>query len=291
MDKFVALLASGIAYGAITSLVAIGFIVLYNGTRVINFAHGDLVTLGAYFAYWGIAKLGMSDIPAYLFALVLMLGAGIVLERVAYAPLRRRSTLVVLISTLGAGIIIRAVIAIWFGSNPVRLDSPVAGETVTIAGAHIATQRIVIIVVTAIVLAVVFYTFQRTSFGRQLRALADDRETAMLMGIRVRFMGILIFAISAFLAGLAGILAAPLVALDTSFGFGILLTAFAAAILGGFGSISGVVMAAMFLGLVQQLVGGYLVPNYSDTLAFGVMLLALALRPQGIFARGVSERL
>lgn len=291
MDKFVALLASGIAQGAIVAVASLGFLVLYKATGVINFAHGDLMTLGAYFAVWAVNDLHLGVIVASLLALALMLPVGAVFERLVYAPLRGRSDLVVIIATLGAAIVIRSLVGLWQGTEPKRLPSPVGNGAFHVFGASIAYQRLLIVAIGAVAVCVLLVVFHRTSFGRQVRALASDRETAMLYGVRVRSISTLVFAVSAMLAGLAGILLAPLVSVDLNLGFGVLLTAFAAAILGGFGSLGGVVGAAMFLALVQQVVGGYLVPNYSDTLVFAVMLAVIAFRPRGLFGRGVAARL
>ena len=291
MAKFVALLASGIAFGAIMALVAAGFLVLFKATGVVNFAHGSLVTLGAYLGVWAIVDLGFGTIPGYIVALLLMAVAGLGLERIAYAPLRGRSHFVVVIATLAASVVIEALISNWQGSTPKILPSPVDNNTWDIFGAHIAQQRILIVVVTAIAIGILAFVFQRTSFGRQLRALAADPETAQLQGVRVRRVSMMAFAISAFLAGLAGLLVAPLTAVDLSFGFTLMLTAFAAATLGGFGNLGGVVVGGLVIGLVQQVVGGYIFRDYAATLPFIVMFVIIAVKPQGLFAGLGGSRL
>jgi branched-chain amino acid transport system permease protein len=144
--------------------------------------------------------------------------------------------------------------------------------------------------VAAVAIGGFLLVFQRTSFGRQVRALASDRQTAILQGVRVRLMATVTFGVSAVLAGLGGILIGPLVTVDTNLGFNVLFAAFAAAALGGFSSLGGVAVASIVVGLSQQLVGGYLVPNYAATLPFVLMLAAIALRPQG-FVRAAGARL
>ena len=123
MEKFVALLFSGIALGAVLSIAALGFLVLHKATGVINFAHGDLITLGAYLALWCIGTLGLPTVPGYLLAVLLMFGVGVVVERIAYAPLRRRSPMSVVIATLAAAIALRGLVAVWQGSTPKLLPS------------------------------------------------------------------------------------------------------------------------------------------------------------------------
>lgn len=282
MEKFVALLASGIALGAVLAVAALGFLVLYKATGVINFAHGDLITLGAYVALWAIASLGLPTIPGYLLALVLMFGVGVVIERLAYAPLRRRQPLAVVIATLAAAIALRGLVGIWQGSTPKSLPSPVGNRTVHILGAPVAQQRLLIVVIAAAAIIAVLAAFQRTAFGRQLRALAADPDTARLQGVRTRMVAIVAFGLSATLAALAGILVAPLSAVDLTFGFDLMISAFAAAVLGGFGSLGGVVAGSLVIGLVQQLLGGYVFTQYASTLPFILMLVVIAFRPEGL---------
>jgi branched-chain amino acid transport system permease protein len=282
VEKFVALLASGIALGAVLAVAALGFLVLYKATGVINFAHGDLITLGAYVALWAIASLGLPTIPGYLLALVLMFGVGVVIERLAYAPLRRRQPLAVVIATLAAAIALRGLVGIWQGSTPKSLPSPVGNRTVHILGAPVAQQRLLIVVIAAAAIIAVLAAFQRTAFGRQLRALAADPDTARLQGVRTRMVAIVAFGLSATLAALAGILVAPLSAVDLTFGFDLMISAFAAAVLGGFGSLGGVVAGSLVIGLVQQLLGGYVFTQYASTLPFILMLVVIAFRPEGL---------
>jgi branched-chain amino acid transport system permease protein len=282
MAKFVALLASGIAYGAILALVALGFVVLFKATGVVNFAHGDLVTLGTYVAIWGTDSLGLPSVVAYVLAIVALFAVGVAIERVAYAPLRSRPPLVVVIATLAAAVVIEGVIAVWQGSTPKPLASPAGNRTWELFGAHIALQRVVIVIVAAIVIAALLWAFQRTSFGRQVRALAADPEAARLYGIRVRLISLTAFGLSAALAALAGVLVAPLSAADNTFGFNLMIDSFAAAVLGGFGSLGGIVAGSLVIGLVQQVVGGYIFTSYSDILPFVIMFGVIVVRPEGL---------
>lgn len=290
--NFVALFASGIALGAIVALVASGFLVLYKATGVVNFAHGDLMTAGAFVAVWAINVLHLPTVLGYVVALVGLVLVGFLLERMVYSPLRHRSMMVIVIGTLGAALVIRYSLALWQGSKPQQLPTPVGNNNVLeLFGAAIAYQRILIIVVATIVLTGLYLLFHLTSFGRQVRALAADRETAQLQGIRVRRMSMIAFGISASLAALAGILLAPLVSVDLTLGFNIMLIAFAAAIVGGFGSLTGVIVGSLIIGLVQQLLGGYIFQSFSAALPFVVMLIIIVARPTGLFSEASRGRL
>jgi branched-chain amino acid transport system permease protein len=291
MSKFVALLASGLAEGAIVALAAVGFLLIYKATGVINFAQGDLITLGAYVAIWATQDLGFELVPGYVFTLLVMFAVGIALERLAYAPLRGRSVHVVVIATLGAALVLRAFIGLWQGTTPKFLESPVEGEVVELFGANIAYQRIVIIVVTALVVLLTIAVFQWTQFGRELRATAADRETARLYGVPVTRLSMIAFGLSAALAGLAGILIAPLGSVDLTLGFNVMIAGFAAAIFGGFGSIGGVAIGGFAFGMVEQVFGGYVLRDYKATFPFVLMILVIALRPRGVFTRGAGQRL
>jgi branched-chain amino acid transport system permease protein len=321
---FVALFGAGVAKGAVVSLAAIGFLMIQKATGIANFAQGDLITLGAYLAFWatdqaGLAENGLSlSLGAgFLVALALMFVIGIGIERVAYAPLRGRDIHVVVIATLGVAVIIRTLLALWQGTNPRFLQSwfNPGGDLANfglfengvlrinigplgVDDAVISAQRVVVIVVTGVVVVATMLLFSRTSFGRQVRAIAADRETARLYGVRANRLSMLAFGISAVLAGLAGILIGPLGSFDITLGFTYMLLGFAAAVLGGFGSIGGVVVGALMIGLTEELLGGQLIPmvvgeealRYRGALPYVLMLVVIAIKPQGLFG-GTGRRL
>ena len=326
---FVALTGAGLAKGAVVALSALGFVMIIKATGIANFAQGDLITLGAFLGFWatdktGIAKNGLeiSLLLGYIVALALMFLIGLLIERVAYAPLKGRDIHVVVIATLGVAIIIRTLLAIWQGTEPRFLQSwfntgqnledwgPFSNGTFRLSfdigflGIHvddavIAAQRIIIMVVTAIVVVLIMLLFAKTSFGRQVRAIAADRETARLYGVPATRLSMLSFGISAFLAGLAGLMIGPLGSFDLTVGFTYMLLGFAAVTLGGFTSIPGVVAGGVLIGLTEELFGGLMLPKLVDTLGgdpgdalkyratlpFVLMLVVIAVRPQGLFGR------
>lgn len=291
MERFVSLFVTGVAQGAVFAVVALGFLLIHKATGVINFAQGDLVTLGAYIAIWAATDLELPLLGAYAVAVAALAAVGVLIERFAYAPIRDRSIHVVVISTLGAALVIRAVIVLWRGTAPTRLRGPLGFEVVEVLGARIPKQNLLIIGVTAVCVAALWLLFHRTQFGRQVRALASDRMAAQMQGIRVARMSMLTFGLAGGLSALAGVLIAPTRAVTVDLGFGPMLYAFAASILGGMGSIGGVVVGALAIGLVQQLGGGYLSPDYAEVYPFVLMLLVIALRPQGVLGSEVRARL
>lgn len=292
MERFVALLFSGITDGAVTALAAVGLLLLYKATGIINFAHGDLITLGAFIGVWLVTDHGWAYIPGSVAAVALMFGVGVVLERVAVAPLRGRSVHVVVIATLGLALAIRSLIANWQGNDPKRLESVVQGDTSDVFGAAISHHRVLVVGVAAVLLAAVMFFFARTGLGRQVRAIAADPDMARLSGVRASWLSMGSFGFSAALAGACGVLIAPLTSADLTLGFAVMLNSFAAMVIGGTGSVGGVVIAGLLIGLIERLVGGYLLTAYSSALPFVVMIGAIALRPQGLFgAREHATRL
>jgi branched-chain amino acid transport system permease protein len=281
VERFVSLLASGIANGSIYALVALGIVLLQKATGVINFAQGDLLTLGAFVGFWLLTNEGLPQPVMFAAVIVLLFAAGVALERVGYAPLRGRSPLVIVISTFALGLGIRAALVLWQGTTPRDLPAPLAG-TFPLFGARIPKQSLLIVVVLAVVGALIYVLFQKTALGRQVRALAVDRETALLQGIKVRRLSPLTFGLSSMLAGLAGVLVAPILSVSPGLGFGLLLNAFAAVILGGSERLGGVAFAAMFVAVVQALAAGYISPNLVDAYPFLILILVLAVRPQGL---------
>jgi branched-chain amino acid transport system permease protein len=281
LERFVTILSSGLTQGSVYALVALGIVLLQNATGVINFAQGDLVTLGAYVGFWLVVQHGAAQIVMYVGMLVVLFGAGVLLERVGYAPLRKRDPLTIVISTFALGLALRSGIVLWQGSDPRNLPSPFGNKTVTVLGANIPEQHLLTMGVTVIVGLVLYLFFQRSSIGRQVRALAADRETALLQGIRVNRLSPLIFGLSAALAGLAGVLVAPVIAVSSTLGFGLLLSAFAAVILGS-ERLGGVAFAAVFVAVVQAMATGYISPAYADAYPFLILVLVLAIRPEGL---------
>jgi len=292
VSTFVSLVFSGVALSGILALVGIGFLVLYKATGIINFAHGDLVTAGAYFGIWALTQIHLPAVLAYVVVVAILFGIGVAIERVAFAPLRKASPVTVVLSTLGIAIAIRALLGAWQGTTPENMPSPFGSPgSFTVAGAVISDQKVLVIVVAAVVIAAFFVIFTRTGFGRMLRAMASDREMTQLVGIKVGALSMLVFGISAALAGLAGLLVGPLQAVTLNLGFNLMILAFAAAVLGGFGSFGGVVVSSLIVGFTQQVIGNYVLTSYSEVLPFILMIAVLIVRPQGLFRGSGGSRL
>lgn len=289
MARFISLLGAGLAEGAIITLSALGFVLVFRSTAVVNFAGGEFITLGAYLGLWGVATLDLPIGVAYLMSIAIMFVIGVALERTAYAPLKGRSIHVILLATFGASIVIRSGLSLWWGADPRGLESPIPDEVIRIAGGVITYQRIAIIVVTLILVGVITTVIAKTNIGRQLRALADDAEVARLQGVRTSRYTMLVFGVSGALAAVAGLLIAPVGAFDLTLGFSVMLNGFAAAIIAGNRSYWGLVLVSFGLGLIEQTFGGYIFRDYKDAYPFLLLIIIVVLRPQGLFG-GTSVR-
>jgi branched-chain amino acid transport system permease protein len=290
MPRFVALMAAGVAQGAIAALIALGIVLLHKATGIVNFAQGDLLTLGAYVGYVLVVDHHMATPVAYLLTVIAVFVVGMIIERIGYAPLRRYSLLTILISTFALALGLRALIILWQGTNPKTLPSPVGSGVWKLFGAAIPYQNILIVIATAVLLVLLMALLQRTALGRQVRALAADRETAMLQGIRVTWLSVMMFGLSAAMAGIAGLLVAPTLSVSPTLGFSLLLSSFAALVLGGFDRIGGTVVAAVAIAIVTQLATGYVSPSYAEAYPFLILLVALILKPEGLIRGTTSVR-
>jgi branched-chain amino acid transport system permease protein len=290
MGEFASLLAAGVAQGAIASLIALGIVLLHKTTGIVNFAQGDLLTLGAYLGVFLVVDHHVPWVPAYLLTLAVAFVVGMLIERVGYAPLRRQPIITVIISTFALALGLRALLVVWRGQDAQSLPAPVGAGVWHVLGAAIPYQNALIVGVTAVVCAVLVVVLHRSTVGRQVRALAADRETALLQGIRVSRLSALMFGLSAALAALGGLLVAPTLSVSTELGFGLLLSSFAACVLGGFDRIGATVAAAFTVSVAQQLAAGYVSPDYVEAYPFLILLVALVIRPRGLFGEAIGVR-
>jgi branched-chain amino acid transport system permease protein len=291
MVRFIESAISGVAVASTLALLALGFVLIYRATGVINFAQGDLATLGAYLGIWTTGSLGLPVGLAYLAVLPLMFVFGLLFERLAHAPLRNQSTHVVVLATLGIGMAIRAALQIWRGPNELNLKPLVSANAVHIGHVAIAYQDIFSFVVAAVCIGAVAFVLAKTSLGRQVRATTDDRIAARLYGVRVNRLAPLIFGVGSVLAGVAGLLIAETTAVQLNLGFDLLLNSIAAAIIGGFGRLSGLVLGALVVGMAEQLLGAYVLPNYGEIWPFVAMIFVVAVRPNGLLGGIKGARL
>ncbi len=284
------ILFSGLALGAIYALVALGFVLIIRATNVVNFAQGDFAMLGAYAMVTFFAGLHVPYWLAMLLALAVMALFGVLFNYGVYYPLRNRSFLPVLISTLGASIFLQNTVLAVYGPQPQPLDKVVNAQGLQIGGVFLDSQYLVILAVTMAAVAFQYFFFEHTLVGKKLQATSQDKDMARLLGIPVAWMIALTFIYSAVLGGLAGILVAPVLFVSIGMGAIIALKAFSATIIGGFGDVTGAIVGGLLLGVVESFAAAYISVPYKDAFAFLLLFIFLLFRPQGIFGEKIAEK-
>lgn len=299
--EFWGLLVNGLANGFIYAMVAIGYTMVYGVLRLINFAHSEIFMSGAFASYFLLKVLVGSSTPtaveSVVYVVLGVLAGGVVgalvavgLERVAYRPLRRRGApkLAYLISAIGASYFIFNLVGKEFGRINLAVDPPFTNNTAfTIFGAQVQTYYIVIFAVGAVMLIALDRVVAKSKLGRGIRAVAQDAETASLMGVNIDRTIALTFMLGGFLGGVAGFLYSLPIGVVYTMGFTPALKAFSAAVLGGIGNLRGAVIGGILLGVVEAFSIAFFNAAYIDVVAFAVLVLVLMVRPTGI----LGERL
>ncbi len=282
-------LLSGLTVGSIYALVALGFAIIYNASHVINFAQGEFVMIGG-MATVSLLVAGLPLAPAALAAVALAALIGLALARFAVQPARGASVVTLIIITIGAAILLRGLASIVWDKRIHALPAFSGDAPIALAGATLAPQSLWVIGVTALIVCALWVFFNRTLTGKAMLAVSHNRLAAQLMGISVRRVLLVSFALSAALGALAGILIAPITFTSWDVGVMLGLKGFAAAILGGMGSGPGAVVGGLVLGLLESLGAGYVSSAYKDAIAFIVMLAVLMLMPGGLLGGRAAER-
>ncbi len=282
MDIVLQLVLSGLAVGCIYGLVALGFVLIYKATELVNFAQGDFMMLGAFTCYMFVVWYGLGYWVAFALAVVIVGLFGAALDATVLRRVLGQPQFAVVMLTIGLGAIFRSFASITWGSEIYTLPTPFSAKASRVGGVTVSHEYLAIIVGTVVLCAVLFVFFRRTRVGVAMQAASQNQLAAYYMGIPVKRMFSLIWAISAGVAAIAGVLLAPVSLIDTNLGF-IGLKAFAAAVLGGFGSIPGALVGGVTIGLIELLSGAYLPHGFKDVAAYVVLLLVLAIRPQGMF--------
>lgn len=284
------LLLNGVALGAAYALVALGFVLVLNATSAVNFAQGDLVMAGGLLAVALAPLIPLPGIVLLPLVLVLMAGLGLLLAGVAYLPLRRRPPVSVFISTIAVGIILQNGVSVLFGPEP-RVAPPLFGDGVwRIGGVAVPEQSLAIIAVAGLLIGAQQWVFGRTQLGRKLRATAQDPDMARACGVPVTAMILVTFAIGAACGGAAGLLLANRYFVTPTAGGDLILKAYIAVTVGGWGSVPGAVAGALLIALFE--VGVSSVLSYPVALGalYGTLLVILVVRPQGLFGEAARRR-
>jgi len=284
MDLLLQQLFNGVMIGSTYAIVALGLTLVYGILQIPNFAHGHMYMLGAYVCFFLITVFGLGYWPALVAAAILLAVAGVVLERLAYSPLRKQPHISSFISALGALIVLEnGVIALW-GPQGQRIPNPYPG-IIEVFGITMSQQRLLVIAAAVVMILLLQLFIKKTTLGSTIEAVAQNQEGAKLVGINVKLVSSLTFAISTGLAAIAACLVAPIFMISPSMGAMLGMKAFVIVILGGLGSVPGAIVGGLVLGLIEALGGGYLSAAYKDVFAFGALVLILAVKPTGLFGK------
>jgi len=283
------IIASGVAMGCIYALVGLAFILIYNASGGLNFAQGEFVMLGA-FAFFTATTIQLPYWAAVVVSVGVIGGLGWLFQKFLFYPLKDRSFLYFVIVTIGFSIFARNLALIVWGPNPLKVPPLTSIDVVSFGGVAMSPENIAVIGVTASLLLVQYLLFFHTDLGRKLRATAQNAQTAQLMGIYPRRMIGITFIMSGAIAGFAGVLLAPIFLIDTDMGGAVLLKSFIAVVIGGFGSIPGVVIGGIGIGLIEILTAVYVSSVYKDAICIAILIIFLIAFPRGLLGEAVKER-
>ena len=280
------LIVSGLSNGCVYGLIALGFVLIYKATEQINFAQGDMMMLGAFIAL-GLGNDSYLGAPFWLAcagAVAAMAAIGWGLERAVLRRLFGQPQIAVMILTIALGFLLRFVAGAIWGHDPLALENPVAGHTLRLGGTILGLDEVAAIVVTVVLTGLLYAFFRGTKLGIAMQASSQNQLAAYYMGIPVRRIHGLIWALAGATAAVAGILLASKGSIDPSTGF-LGIKAFAAAVIGGFGSLPGALVGGLIVGLIEPFASRYMAAGYSQIVPYAVMLLVLVIRPHGILAQ------
>lgn len=291
MTQFLQQLINGLSLGSIYALIALGYTMVYGIIKLINFAHGDIYMLGAYIGFICTAQLGMGFFSALITAMALCALIGVVIERIAYKPLRNATRITALITAIGVSYFLEASTQKVMGTGVKTFPQVLANQKIMLGGVMITTQQIAIFVITIVLMLLLQYIVRKTKVGRAMRAVSVDADAARLMGVNVDMTISYTFAIGSALAGAAGVLVGlyynsinPLMGMLPG------VKAFIAAVFGGIGIIPGAMFGGFFIGIVETLVSGYGSSLYKDAVVYIILIIILVVKPAGLLRKNVKEK-
>ncbi len=300
MREFLQQLVNGVSWGGIYALIALGYTMVYGILRLINFAHGDIFMMGAFFAFYAVGWFGLSHaggagligvLLVFLISMALCAALGITIERTVYKPVRRHSKLTALITAIGMSLFLENIGILIFGADPKFFPQIIEARTSHLNGVVITNHQILILVGSFFLMMILQVVIFRTRIGKAMRAVSFNRDAASLMGIATDRVIIFTFAIGSALAAAAAVRVAltnpkiePLMGLLPG------IKAFVAAVLGGIGNIPGAVVGGLIMGVAETLVAGYVSSTLRDAIAFALLIVILLVKPSGILGGSVSEK-
>ena len=290
---FLSYLISGISLGSIYAIIALGYTMVYGIAKMLNFAHGDVIMVGAYICFFATSRFGLPPVVAVLLAMLVCTLLGMTIERLAYKPLRQAASLAVLITAIGMSYFLQNSAQLLWTSNPKVFSSIVGNGSVKLFDGQLSISHITLVAILACILIMAILTFftGKTKIGKAMRACSEDKAAAQLMGINVDTTISITFAIGSALAAVAGVLlcsAYPTLMPTTGSMPGI--KAFTAAVFGGIGSIPGAFLGGVLLGIIEIFAKAYISTQLSDAIVFAVLIIVLIVKPSGLLGTRIREK-
>lgn len=291
MGSIIEQLINGLRSGSIYALIALGYTMVYGIAKMINFAHGDIIMVGAYSLYVTIGVLKLPVILGVIITILVCACLGVIIEKVAYKPLRKAPSLAVLITAIGISFLLQSLALIIFKANPIAFKSIINLESVTIGSVTISGITIVTLAVTFVCMVLLTLFITKTKAGSAMRAVSEDKAAAQLMGINVNRTISMTFAIGSALAAVAGIMfVCQFQSMKPTLGALPGIKAFVAAVLGGIGSIPGAMIGGMLLGVIESISKAYISSELADAIVFAVLVLVLLVKPSGLLGKNRIEK-
>jgi branched-chain amino acid transport system permease protein len=293
---FLQQLVNGITLGGVYALIAVGYTMVYGVIQLINFAHGEVYMLGAFLAYTLVAVLGMPFFPAFILTLLICALLGVILDFVAYRPLRKAPRLAALITAIGMSIFLQNMALLIWGSQiksyPRDILPPFFSDAaITFADVSLSWLQLFILAITLLSMIILHLTIHKTRIGMAMRAISQDKTASALMGIGVNRVISFTFAIGSAMGGMAGILVGLYYnAIFPTMGYVAGIKAFAAAVLGGIGSVPGAMLGGGVLGIAEVMGAGYISSEYRDGISYAVMIAVILFKPSGLIGKQTGEK-
>ncbi len=289
--NFLSNLISGLSLGSIYALIALGYTMVYGIAKMLNFAHGDIIMVGAFASIVFVNSLGLPMLAGVALSVVVCMAVGVLVERIAYKPLRNSPPLSVLITAIGVSYFLQSLAQLIFGTNQKSFPKFITLEPIQLGELTIKGESIVTMAVTFVIMVCLTLFINKTKMGKAMRAVSEDRQAAELMGISVNRTITITFAIGSALASVAG----SFYGLTYSFigpytGSMPGIKAFVAAVFGGIGSIPGAMLGGILLGVIENLAKAYISTELSDAIVFGVLILVLLVKPTGLLGEKTNEK-
>ncbi len=291
--SFLNYLISGVSLGSIYAIIALGYTMVYGIAKMLNFAHGDVIMIGTYFAYFATTSHSLPPAIAVIAAMLCCTILGVVIEFLAYRPLRGATSLAVLITAIGVSFFLQNFALIRWGSSPKNFPSLVPFDKVSLFGGDLIISGEAITTMLACIFVMIGLSFfiKKNKLGKAMRAVSEDREAAQLMGINVNYTIAMTFAIGSALAGIAGVLLCSMYpTLSPTTGAMPGIKAFTAAVFGGIGSIPGAMLGGILLGMIEIFSRAYISTQLSDAIVFAVLIVVLLVRPTGLLGKKIREK-